>query len=129
MGVCIELARHHEYFRKPRQRYLEDFEKFLLHSLSSFRGDELPKIRGYASRQELSNFGSGYPFSPHSSSERLVDDADACLDDETKLEILERRIHSLEHLFHSPQHMWKTHFRNNVATGLPPPPGRAVFRD
>merc|ERR1712106_234233 len=50
--ACIELARAYGYCDQPKSRYMEDFNKFLLHTLSMFQGEQLVHFRGYASQSE-----------------------------------------------------------------------------
>merc|ERR1712054_481732 len=107
----MHVARYHNYNKKSRHEFMQDFEKFLLHTLSSFQGEELLRLEGYASQEEFARCLKGQPGSLGNSS--MIQKP--CLDEEAKLEILERRIRSLEHLFNEPPQMWKVTFRGNSA--------------
>ena len=64
-------------------------------------------MRGYSSRQEFARCFRGRPST-------FDKGRQPCLDEDAKLEILERRIRSLEHLFNEPQDKWKVVFRTNT---------------
>merc|ERR1711924_418381 len=86
------------YSNQPRARFMQDFERFLFHTLSTFQGSELLKFRGYACHDEFVRCSCG----PAAALRSSVFREDPCLDEEAKLEILERRLRSLEYLFYEP---------------------------
>merc|ERR1712216_30209 len=105
-----------------------DFNKFLLHTLSQFQGEELMHFRGYASQPAFMQ----QHCSAHGNTISGILGDEACLDDKTKLEILERRVRSLEHCSKDSQNMWKAPFRDNsklISSRDQPRHGRAVFRE